>query len=493
MPHLCLQRQQTKMSHSESIRVRALLSLMNSVEKAELKKLLPPKLAVPEEPAGTRYPAALLGILPAGEQYSLAGWITEDMLRYPPAEITVMRLQVVTAKWYPAVAPEALAKLVKSKTTEPYLEHLRQTRIKMRTSASGDLRYDEEVGGGGPVVGHPDARTDRQIYEVKMTGQLKQNWVDFLFQVFSYAALAPEVHDVYLALPLQEILWHYNVTTWVKREAFRPALYEAAKKKDTSGGTGLAAMKLVETYHIGSHMPKLKSLVATVHSLPPGRPAQIFLAGPQSSRLQIADSELGETNVAIHATGTQLFIHSPYLINLCTPADKDDGYHTALLVKNLQYGVAMGARGVVVHVGKSTTQDLPTAMSHMRANVQAALAHATPDCPLLLETPAGQGTEVLRTWAEFMGFVADINDPRLRVCVDTCHVFACGTNPHEYLQQCLTTHPGAAKLIHFNDSATPCGSCLDRHAFCGQGHIGLDTMTAIAQTAHSAGIPMVIE
>jgi deoxyribonuclease-4 len=90
-------------------------------------------------------------------------------------------------------------------------------------------------------------------------------------------------------------------------------------------------------------------------------------------------------------------------------------------------------------------------------------------------------------------FVAEINDPRLRICIDTCHVFACGADPHTYLTDFLTAHPGMTKLIHFNDSATPCGSCLDRHAFCGQGHIGLEKMTAIATAATAAQLPMVIE
>ncbi len=478
---------------TEPIRVRTLLNALNSVEKAALKKLLPPKLSVPEESDKVRYPTGLLGILPAGEQYSLAGWITEDMLHYPPAEITALRLQVVAAKWCPTLTPEALAKIVKSKTTEPYLAHLRETRRLLKNEAVGDLRFEEEVGAGGPVIGHPDMRTDCQIYEIKMTGQLKQNWVDFLFQVFSYAALAPEVAVIYLVLPLQEIVWSHDVRTWTSREAFRAALYEAAVKKDRNSVESVKARALIETYNIGSHVPKLRSLVATVHSLPVGRPHQIFLAGPQTAQLHIAAEEIAETRVAINATSAALYIHSPYLINLCTPADKDDGFHTALLIKNLQYAAAAGARGVVVHVGKSTTQELGAAMATMRANVALALPYATPECPLLLETPAGQGTEVLRTWEEFAGFVAEFADPRLRVCVDTCHVFACGCCPHDYLTRFEKEYPGTVRLVHFNDSATACGSCLDRHAFCGQGHIGIDTMSAIATSASAAGIPMVIE
>jgi deoxyribonuclease-4 len=475
------------------IRVRQLLSALNSVERAELKKLLPPKIAAhpPEEPEGTRYPNALLAQLPKGDQYSLAGYITEDLLRLPPVAVTAEALCTIAQARCPLLDAVALTKITASKTTEPYLNHIRETRKKMRFLARGDLVYDAVVT-NGTVEGHPDARTTTQIFEVKMTGQLKQNWVAFLFQVFAYAALDPAITDVYLVLPLQEIVWAYNVQAW-NRAAYADYLNIAAAKKDGSGGTQLAALLLLEAYLIGCHMPKLKSLVDTVRTLPVGKPHQIFLAGPQSSKLSIADAELAATAATVAEIGARVFIHSPYIINLCTQPGTQDDYHTALLIKNLQYGSAMGARGVVVHVGKSTKQEIGVAMAAMRTNTLAALAHATPECPLLLETPAGQGTEVLRTWEEFAAFVSEINDPRLRICIDTCHVFACGHQPLNYLQRFLSAHPALTRLIHFNDSATPCGSCLDRHAFVGQGHIGLETMTEIAKTASAASIPMVVE
>jgi deoxyribonuclease-4 len=478
------------------VRVRELLSMLNSVEVAELKKLLPRGVAAspPEEPPGTRYPAALLSALPAGDQYSLAGHITEALLRHPPVEITPELLISTARTWCPVFGDLQAAKVTASKTTEPYLEHIRQTRIKLRTSARGAFQYDTVVGDPATVEGHPDIRTETQIYEVKMTGQLRKNWLAFLFQVFCYAALEPTATDVYLVLPLQEIVWHYPLQDWANRAAFRAYLQTAATKKDSAGDTAILAALLIEAHLIGSHKAKLKSLVDTVHSLPYRKPSQIFLAGPQSSRLQIADAELAGARAVLEASHRRLFIHSPYIINLCTPADTDnDGYHTRLLIKNLQYGVAMGARGVVVHVGKSTKQEPVAAMATMRANTVAALEHATPDCPLLLETPAGQGTEVLRTWDEFAAFVSEINDPRLRICVDTCHVFACGHEPRDYIRRLITTHPGLTRLIHFNDSATPCGSCLDRHAFVGQGHIGIHAMSEIAELATEHALPMVIE
>jgi deoxyribonuclease-4 len=475
-----------------TVRVRQILSALNSVERTELKKLLPPSKTIkaPEEPEGTKYPAALLsalGVAVPGEGYSLLGFITEDLVGLPPVEIILDRLIAVTKERCPSLTADLEEKIRKSKTNDPFLEHLRATRKKFRFAARGDIRHEETVG-NALLEGHPDFRTATQVFEVKMTGQLSKNWQDFLYQVFAYAALAPEITDIYLVLPLQEIVWHHDVRSWSGREAYKAYLEAAITKKLTAVGP---AQELVETCHIGSHMHKLKSLVDTVNSLPTDRPSQIFLCGPQSSKLNIADAELVATGQAVAARGVQLFIHSPYIINLCTSASaENDAYHTKLLIKNLQYGVIIGARGVVVHVGKSTNQEMAAAVATMKANMLEAMQHATPACPILLETPAGQGSEVLLTQEAFAGFVADINDSRLRVCIDTCHVFACGHQPLDYIKK---TGPAVTKLLHFNDSAAPCGSCVDRHAAIGQGHIGIADMTQIAHYAISHGLPMVIE
>jgi deoxyribonuclease-4 len=476
----------------EPIRVRALLSRLNPVETSDLKKLLPKKLKLPEEPDGVRYPAALLSALTDGEAYGLLGYITEDILRLPPADITVSRLSEIIVARDPTVTAEGIAKIVKSKTTEPFLEHCRATRKKLRFVARGPIGGESEVGTGGTVVGHPDMRTATQIFEIKMTGQLKKNWPDFLLQVFAYAALEPVVTDIYLVLPLQEIVWHHDVREWSGRAAYKAAMETAASKKSDTMG---AAMELMQTYHIGMHIHKLKTLELTVQSLvlqPQTRPYQFFLSGPQSSHMTLKDGDIAAASALLGSTQLRLFVHSQYLINLSTPSSPEtDPMCTALLIKNLQAGVALGCRGVVVHVGKSTTQTVEAAIGHMRTNLITCLPHATNTCPILLETPAGQGTELLRTYEEFVGFVAAIGDPRLRICVDTCHVFACGSDPVTYIQRLKAEHPDLLHLIHFNDSATPCGSCLDRHAFIGQGHLGMAGMTALATAG--TGTPMLVE
>jgi deoxyribonuclease-4 len=158
----------------------------------------------------------------------------------------------------------------------------------------------------------------------------------------------------------------------------------------------------------------------------------------------------------------------------------------------------MGAKGVVVHVGKSVGMPIMVALENMRGNLRQAMSYATEECPILLETPAGQGTETLTAPTDFIEFVESFADVRLRACVDTCHIFVCGYDPVEYIE--MFVGPDATperqallKLIHYNDAAVAKGSRKDRHAFMGTGKIGMEMMEDIAGCCYSYGLPMVIE
>ena len=157
--------------------------------------------------------------------------------------------------------------------------------------------------------------------------------------------------------------------------------------------------------------------------------------------------------------------------------------------------MAIGARGVVVHVGKSLSAPAAEAAASMRVNIAIAAAAATAECPLLLETPAGQGTETLTGIEEFFATVsslgADLAGGTFGICVDTCHVYAAGHDPVEYVRRAIDS--GLLRLVHFNDSATICGSCVDRHAFIGRGHIGAAVLHEVAEECRAAHIDMVVE
>jgi deoxyribonuclease-4 len=371
---------------------------------------------------------------------------------------------------------------------------LQETRRKLESVKRGELQYNRVLKYDA-FEGHPDVMTPTQVFEVKLTGLLKQSWPSFLFQVFAYASLELSVQDVYVVLPLQKSVWHYSISTngWPNRKAYRDFLNQAAKKAIDNSNQDLTIGTLLrEMYFIGFHASKQKSLVNTLQTLPDHRkPYQIFLGGPQNTYMKIEDGELAAASQVVQDLKLKVFVHSQYIINLCTATDGSN-WNTELLKKNLKYANTIGCKGVVVHVGKSTSQPLAEALENMKKNILKTLEDATESCPLLLETPAGQGTETLKDQKEFIDFVLAINDPRLRICLDTCHVFACGHKPLDYIKS-VVAHPSLLKLVHYNDSAAPCGSCVDRHAFMGTGHIGMNGMREIAEMCDSHHLPMVIE
>jgi deoxyribonuclease-4 len=481
----------------ELIRVRNLLSNMDADARASMKKLLP-KTTFPDVET-KRYPSAILSALPKDQSYSLLGFIAEEMLRATVADITTTTLETAIKKWFPEVTPAQITKINKSKTTMPFLESIKKTRQQMDARIKGTLIFDTAVT-YGQVEGHPDAQTETQIFEVKLTGQLKKNWVQFLYQVFAYAALESKATEVFLVLPLQELVWAFNLANWPNkartqlRDLLNTTSVNRQTVKDETAPEVFDRLQVQMSYNIGNHMHKDKSLVKTIQNLATFPcPVQIFLGSTIGAKLHIADAELAESAKELAKTSLRIFVHSPYIINLCADKGEQNDFAVNLLKKNLQYAAIVGFKGVVVHVGKSVKKDKATAIENMRRNLLEAAEAATPDCPILLETPAGQGTELLTTYEEFVPFVQQFNDPKIRICIDTCHVFASGLQPLEYLKRVTAEYPTLTKLVHYNDSSAACGSCLDRHAAFGTGKIGLKTMIEIAEHCKTHSYPMVIE
>jgi deoxyribonuclease-4 len=482
------------MSSSQPLRIKEILDSLDTSSKAQLKKLLPKaaSLKMPEADS-VRFPPVLDKFLPKPDAHSILGMVAEELLRLPVVQITFDTMLESISSMYLELNGVPIQE---SKTIDAFLDCLRRVRGEMekvlREPETDPLVYNKKLT-FDCVQGQPDIMNKSQIFVFGTTTTLKPVWWELLFRTFAYAALEPEVKDVYILLPMQNTLWHYDIYTsgWKTRKECRDFLNAAAKKAANDAmQDSLVGELLRENYLIGRHIPKQKTLPDTILSLPNTRkPYQIFLGGPQNSSLRIPDEELAAAGRLIQEKKASLYVHSQYIINLCS----SDGWNTELLMKNLQYAAAIGCKGVVVHVGKSTTRPIGEALETMKASVRKVLEAATESCPLLLETPAGQGTETLTGQSDFINFVLEIGSPRLRVCLDTCHVFACGHKPLDYIHGVYAAQPDLLKLIHYNDSAAPCGSCVDRHAFMGTGHIGMAGMKEIAEVCGSKRIPMLIE
>lgn len=113
---------------------------------------------------------------------------------------------------------------------------------------------------------------------------------------------------------------------------------------------------------------------------------------------------------------------------------------------------------------------------------------------MILETQAGEGNDLFTTLPELVELYKSFNDTsRLKICIDSAHVWAVGYNPYMFLLEILEMIPSSIQLIHFNDSACHRGSRKDRHASVGNGYIGELIMGMMYSLANKNKIHMVTE
>jgi len=200
----------------------------------------------------------------------------------------------------------------------------------------------------------------------------------------------------------------------------------------------------------------------------------------------------------IEDNNIKFYVHSPYIINLSNPINKNpdinnEPFALKILREDLENTSVLGGKGVVVHVGKSLKNSVSDALDIMYQSIKYLLEFTSITCPLLLETPAHQGTEVCCTYQELKDFYdrfTDYEKLKLKICIDTCHVFASNYDPLDYIKMWKIDEIG---LIHLNDSKCKRGSCKDRHAYIGTGHIGYDRLKEVVDYCDANDLDMIIE
>jgi deoxyribonuclease-4 len=245
-----------------------------------------------------------------------------------------------------------------------------------------------------------------------------------------------------------------------------------------------------DRFNIGAHINKGHKLSETLESLSPTKPYQIFLT-ERYANFNIRESDILKCAEIVERKNLKIFVHTPYCLNI----SNEDTYIVESLRKHLLVCSRLKFKGCVVHVGKSVKRTIPESINNMRKNILDAIEVASVDCPLLLETPAGQGTELLKIREEFTDFVLSIGDDRLGICVDTCHIFSLGYMPMDYINFIVNDERllKYLKLFHYNDSETECNSHVDRHAFMFCGKIPMEQLVSVAFVGQNYNIPMVIE
>jgi deoxyribonuclease-4 len=195
-----------------------------------------------------------------------------------------------------------------------------------------------------------------------------------------------------------------------------------------------------------------------------------------------------------------VLIHAVYLLN-CASEDREIRKKSlASLTHSLRIGHAIGASGVVLHPGSAKTGHVGEAVARAGKTIAAALADSE-GCELHLENTAGAGGTLGRSFEELAALIdAAGGDPRLGVCLDSCHLLASGYDirtPEKtgaVLRECSRTlGRRVVRSLHLNDSQTPLGSNRDRHANVGKGELGRKGCEAFLSAPSLQKLPCVLE
>jgi len=170
--------------------------------------------------------------------------------------------------------------------------------------------------------------------------------------------------------------------------------------------------------------------------------------------------------------------HALYLINLASEQFREKSV-TALRA-TLDTAEAIEADAVIFHVGSHLGAGFDSAVESVTGAVAEVLDGYDGRARLAMENSAGPGGTIGRSISELATLMDALDrDPRLGICLDSCHLFASGYDVRDPaavadLVAEVDETVGLDRLValHVNDSATPLGSNRDRHANILEGEIG---------------------
>ena len=194
--------------------------------------------------------------------------------------------------------------------------------------------------------------------------------------------------------------------------------------------------------------------------------------------------------------------HDSYLINLAS--NKPDLHKRSLLAfaEELRRVEALRIPFLITHPGSHLGDGVEVGLDRYAASLDQAIRQSgTTGVTVLLETTAGQGTNLGATFGELAGIIERSKYPdRLGVCYDTCHTFAAGYDirtPEAYAATFgefdRVIGLPRLKFFHLNDTRNGFGSRRDRHTHVGQGENGVEGVRNLMRDARFRDIPMTLE
>lgn len=190
--------------------------------------------------------------------------------------------------------------------------------------------------------------------------------------------------------------------------------------------------------------------------------------------------------------------HAPYTLNPCSSNPETREFALQTMEDDLNRLSLLGECMYNFHPGSHTGQGEITGIEQI-TDLLNKIIKPHQNTTILLETMAGKGSEVGKTFDELAEIISGVEiKEKIGVCLDTCHVHDGGYDIVGNLQNVLEEFDkiiGIEKLkaVHLNDSMNPLGAHKDRHEKIGKGFIGIDAFENIINNEYLKDLPFFLE
>lgn len=227
---------------------------------------------------------------------------------------------------------------------------------------------------------------------------------------------------------------------------------------------------------------------------------QFFTRNPRGSKAKELDLEDVKAFRAYAAENgiDCILAHAPYTLNACAKTAATREFAFMAMADDLQRLEHLPGNYYNFHPGSHVGQGSGAGVE-LIADVLNHILKPEQTTTVLLETMAGKGTEVGRSFEELRAILDRVElADHMGVCLDTCHVYDAGYDIAEHLEEVLEQFDqviGLEKLkaLHINDSKNPFGSHKDRHEKLGEGSLGMETFVGIVRHPLLGRLPMYLE
>lgn len=228
----------------------------------------------------------------------------------------------------------------------------------------------------------------------------------------------------------------------------------------------------------------------------------IYTGAPQNTRRKPMESMYLEEGKQLMAEKgmEDIVVHAPYIINLGSYKENTYELAVSFLQEEIRRTHAIGVKNIVLHPGAFTDKDAEYGIGRIADGLNEVLNGVKEtDVNIALETMAGKGTEMGRSFEEIASIIDKVeHNERLTVCMDTCHIHDAGYDIVNDLDGVLEQFDRIVGLnriavVHINDSKNPVGAHKDRHTPIGSGWIGYQTIHNVVHHEALQGRPFILE